>query len=107
MLVGLMIRFMNCPDSNILQFFSLTASLQCLPGQLDPNEDNSEVFHCIAGNAIWVVIGATAGHAGTWSSDSQVTCRLTGADKVLLDGGAGGALPLQVQVSNQTGVFQT
>jgi hypothetical protein len=78
--------------------------LQCLPGQLDPNEDNSEVFHCIPGNNVWVVIGATAGHAGTWSSDSQVTCRLTGADKVLLNGGAGGALPIQVQVSSQTGI---
>jgi hypothetical protein len=77
-----------------------------LPGQLDPNEDNSEVPHCISGNAIWVVIGATAGHAGIWSSDSQVTCRLTGADKALLNGGAGGALPVQVQVSNQTGISQ-
>ena len=74
-----------------------------MPGKLDPNEDNTDVLHCLPGNNIWVVIGLTAGHAGTWSSDSQITCRLVSADLASLNGGAGGGLPVQVQVSSQPG----
>ena len=80
--------------------------LQCMPGELDPNADNSDVLHCLPGNNIFIVIGATAGHSGTWISDSQVTCRLVASDSSTGYGGAGGAgggLPIQVQVSNQTG----